>query len=238
MTKHNIISTQQYGFREGHSTEMAIVDLTNKLKLHIDEGYFTCCIFLDLSKAFDTVNHKILLKKLEAYGIRGNMHDLSGYLSNRQQYTECIGAQSENNVIKCGVPQGSTLGPLLFLLYVNDLPLHTKFYVNLFADDAVLMLKNRNIDHLQQQVTEQLNGINDWMIYNRLSINYSKTTYFITQPRNKRKLLNEINIKMGELTIQGQNNAKYLGIHIDRALKRNLQIENVIKKLANAARIM
>ena len=213
--------------------------MTNKLELHIDEGYFTCCIFLDLSKAFDTVNHKILLKKLEAYGIRGNMHDLlSSYLSNRQQYTECNGAQSENNVIKCGVPQGSTLGPLLFLLYVNDLPLHTKFYVNLFGDDTVLMLKNRNIDHLQQQVTEQLNGINDWMIYNRLSINYSKTTYFITQPRSKRKLLNEINIKMGKLTIQEQNNAKYLGIHIDRALKWNLQIENVIKKLANAARIL
>ena len=239
LTKHNIISTQQYGFREGHSTEMVIVDLTNKLKLHIDEGYLTCCIFLDLSKAFDTVNHKILLKKLEAYGIRGNMQDLlSSYPSNRQQYTECNGAQSENNVIKCGVPQGSTLGPFLFLLYVNDLPLHTKFYVNLFADDTVLMLKNRNIDHLQQQVTEQLNGINDWMIYNRLSINYSKTTYFITQPRNKRKLLNEINIKMGELTIQEQNNAKYLGIHIDRALKWNLQIENVINKLASAARIL
>ena len=103
---------------------MAIVDLTNKLKLRIDEGYFSCCIFLDLSKAFDTVNYKILLKKLEAYGIRGNMHDLlSSYLSNRQQYTECNDAQSENNVIKCGVPQGSTLGPLVFLLYVNDLPL-------------------------------------------------------------------------------------------------------------------
>ena len=167
------------------------------------------------------------------------MHDLlSSYLSNRQQYTECNGAQSENNVIKCGVPQGSTLGPFLFLLYVNDLPLHTKFYVNLFADDTVLMLKNRNIDHLQQQVTEQLNGINDWMICNKLSINYSKTTYFITQPRSKRKLLNEINIKMGELTIQEQNNAKYLGIHIDRALKWNLQIENVTKKLASAARIL
>ena len=163
---------------------------------------------------------------------------LEAYLSNRQEYTECNGAQSEKNVIKCGVPQGSTLGPLLFLLYVNDLPLHTKFYVNLFADDTVLMLKNRNIDHLQQQVNEQLNGVNDWMIYNRLSINYSKTTYFITQPRNKRKLLNEINLKMGEQTIQKQNNAKYLEIHIDRALKWNLQIENVIKKLASAARIL
>ena len=85
------------------------------------------------------------------------------------------------------------MGPLLFLLYVNDLSLHTKFYVNLFADDTVLMLKNRNIDHLQQQVNEQLNGINDWMVCNRLSINYSKTTYFFTQPRSERKLLNQIN---------------------------------------------
>ena len=109
LTKHNIISTQQYGFRKDHSTEMTIVDLTNKLKLDIDEGYFTCCIFLDLSKAFDTVNHKILLKKLEACGIRGNMHDLIfSYQSNRQQYTECNGSQSKNNVIKCGIPQGST----------------------------------------------------------------------------------------------------------------------------------
>ena len=124
------------------------------------------------------------------------------------------------------------------MLNVNDLPFRTKFYANSFADDAVLMLKNRNIDRLQQQVNEHLNGINDWMVYNRLSINYSKTTYFITQPRSKRKLLNQINLKMGELTIQEQNNAKYLGVHIDRALKWNLQIENVIKKVASAARIL
>ena len=95
---------------------MSIVDLTNKLKLDIDERYFTCCIFLDLSKAFDTVNHKILVKKLEAYGIRGNMHDLlSSYLINRQQHTECNGSQSKNNVIKRGIPQGSNLGSFTIL---------------------------------------------------------------------------------------------------------------------------
>ena len=112
---------------------------------NLDDGYFTCCIFLDLSKAFDTVNHRILLDKLYSYGIRGNMHKLlTSYLQNRKQFTVCNNIKSQINTIVCGVPQGSTLGPLLFSLYVNDLPLHTKFHVNLFADDTVLILKNKN----------------------------------------------------------------------------------------------
>ena len=95
---------------------MAIIDLHNKLQKNVDEGNYTCCIFLDLSKAFDTVNHKILLQKIKKYGIRGNMYTLlSNYLNNRKQFTTCNDAKSNTSTVLCGVPQGSTLGPLLFL---------------------------------------------------------------------------------------------------------------------------
>ena len=99
------------------------------------------------------------------------MHDLlANYLSNRSQFTECNGVRSETASIKCGVPQG-TLGPLLFSLYVNDLPIHTMLDVNLFADDTILILKSKSIDQLQEQANEQLNGIDKWIKCNRLSIN-------------------------------------------------------------------
>ena len=100
------------------------------------------------------------------YSIRGNMYNhLSSYLSNRCQFTQCNHVHSNSELIKRGVPQGSTLGSLLFLLYVNDLPIHTKFYINLFADDNVLLLKNKNIHELQEQSNKALKGIDEWMNY-------------------------------------------------------------------------
>ena len=114
-----------------------------------------CRLFLNVSKAFDTVNHKILLKKSYSYGIRGNMHALLvSYLKNRKQFTLCNGAKSQINTIQCGVPQGSTLGPLLFSLYeyINGLPLRTKFTVNLFGDGTVITIKNKNIHQLQKKL--------------------------------------------------------------------------------------
>ena len=144
-TTHKFIPQQQFGFRQGYSTEMAITDLQNMLQNNLHEGYSTCCIFLDLFKAFDTVNHRILSDKLHSYRNRSNVHKLlRSYPKNSKQFTVCINIESQINTIACGVPHGSTLGPLLFSLYVNDLPLQTKFHVNLFADDTVLILKNKN----------------------------------------------------------------------------------------------
>ena len=138
---------------------------------------------MDLSKAFDTVNHKLLLHKLYLYGIQGTMHNLlSSYLTNRQQFTICNNIPSKASTIVCGVPQGSTLGPPLFFLYINDLPLHKNFQVNMFADDTILILKNKNKANLQQQVNQELTFIDQWMKYNRLSLNYTKTTYFVYAP--------------------------------------------------------
>ena len=236
--KNSIISKQQFGFRRGYSTEMAITDLHNKLLKNIDEDYFSCCIFLDLSKAFDTVNHKLLLKKLHMYGIRGNMHDLlASYLTNRKQFTECNNIRSRTNTVVCGVPQGSTLAPLLFSLCINDLSIHTAFHVTLFADDTVLLMRNRNINQLQKNVNHELRVIDDWMKYNRLSLNYSKTNFYVGASRHKSKLVKNFNVTIGIRNIQSVEKVRYLGAIFDKHLSWNAHVDNIIKKLTFTTRL-
>ena len=237
-----VINNQQFGFRKGYSTELAIIDVHNRIIKNTDNGYYTCCIFLDLSKAFDTVNYLILLEKLYAYGIRGSMHSLlKSYLSNRKQFTWCNDTKSENSTIVCGVPQGSTLGPLFFSLYVNDLPTHTNFNINLFADDTVLTMKDKSLLKLQETVNCELAIVDDWMKLNRLSLNYSKSTYFIVKPfsyNSKNIALDDFNVSIGQHKINSTIYTKYLGILIDHDLKWHNHVSSIALKLANAARIL
>ena len=146
LDKNQLLNKNQFGFRPNSSTHFAITTIHDKLIKNIDNGLYTCCIFLDLSKAFDTVNHTILLWKLYHYfGIRGTaLHLIESYLSNRYQYTNVRGHYSNKLKITTGVPQGSCLGPLLFLLYINDLPLASEFDTTLYADDTALMLPDRD----------------------------------------------------------------------------------------------
>ena len=134
ISDHNVLYDHQYGFRKGRSTQHAIITLVDKITKSQDMGDIVIAILIDLKKAFDTVDHKILLRKLNAYGIRGNMLKwFESYLSNRTQYVVFDGEKSDTNSIKCGVPQGSILGPLLFILSVNDIcnvsPLLFKIHV-------------------------------------------------------------------------------------------------------------
>ena len=140
LDKHNILIKHQFGFRRGHSTATAILDLIHKINQAIDNKEYALTIFIDLTKAFDVIDHLILLRKLQYYGIRGTpLKLLTSYLSDRKQQTFVDGVSSNFKEIKCGVPQGSILGPLLFLIYINDLTYSTQndnLHYILFADDT------------------------------------------------------------------------------------------------------
>ena len=148
LEKKQLLNDNQFGFRPNFSTASAISSLYDKLIKNIDNDLFSCCVFLDFSKAFDTVNHKIFLWKLHNYfGIRGTCLNLfESYLSNRYQYTNILGHYSSNNKITIEVPQRSCLRPLLFLLYINDLPLSSTFDSILYADDTAMILTDSNIN--------------------------------------------------------------------------------------------
>lgn len=178
LNEFKILSNSQYGFRPNHSTATAIMELTEEITNAIDKKHYLVSIFVDLQKAFDTLDHKILLHKLYKYGIRGVAHQwVTSYLKNRSQFVEIANIKSNNCNITCGVPQGSVLGPILFLLYVNDIVSVSQLLrCILFADDTTLFYSGKNIKDVLQIVE---NEFQKWFNANRLSLNISKTKFMI-----------------------------------------------------------
>ena len=172
-----------------HCTEHAILDLKEFLMSKLDSKEVTAVLFLDLQKAFDTVSHEILLKKLHHYGIRGNAyHLMKSYLSGRMQRTKIKNVLSDLALVLWGVPQGSVLGPLLFLIFINDLPNASDLISWLFADDTALALSSSNIQELEIRFNYEVNKVHDWLLANRLSVHYSDNTqYMLIQQPNVKK---------------------------------------------------
>ena len=140
------------------------------------------------------------------------------YLTNRKQFTECNNIKSKVNTVICGIPQGSNLGPLLFSLYINDMSLHTNFHVNLFADDTVQIMKNKNINQLQQLVNREPGIIDEWMKCNRLSLNYAKTSYIVYTPKCNSIVSENFCIKLRNHDIPFMDALRYLDVEIDKQM--------------------
>ena len=160
---------------------MALLSLIDRLTHAIQDGEYVIGVFLDFSKAFDTVDHGILLDKLFHYGIRGCAYNwFASYLSNRKQFVSYNGVQSEKQTIECGVPQGSISGPLLFLVYINDLPdICQHAFPVLFPDDTILFFSGKNIYYLEQIINIELDRITLRLKANKLSLNIKKTKFII-----------------------------------------------------------
>ncbi len=232
LVKYDLFSKHQFGFRSKFSTEYAATDLYEKLLYNLDQGLNSCTIFLDLAKAFDSVNHEILLRKLNHYGVRGKAHDLfRSYLSGRSQFLKLDNVKSTLINIEFGVPQGSILGPLLFLIFINDLPEATKLYVKLFADDTVLCAQNNEISALEAEVNNELDKVFIWMASNQLTLNVKKSQFMLV---TRKKDIPSINIKINNNPLVQCNTYKYLGIHFDDKLNWSAHIQHVCNKVSKA----
>ena len=233
LKKYNILTENQYGFRENRSTSLALMELVEDLTQSLDNRKHTIGVFIDLKKAFDTIDHKILLHKLEHYGFRGKVNDwITSYLSCRKQYVKLGSCDSDCLDVKCGVPQGSILGPKLFILYINDMcRVSDCLKCILFADDTNLFCSGYDIIKLSEVVTNELNKLKDWFAVNKLSLNVNKTNYMIF---SNKKCVPDVKIKISNIEIMRVKVAKFLGVLIDEKLSWNEHIALVKSKISKS----
>ena len=232
LNKHKILNKYQFGFKTNHSTYMALIILLENIMKALENGESAIGIFLDFQKAFDTVNHSILLDKLCIYGIRGPaLSWITSYLSNRYQYVVYNGYESECKYIICGVPQGSILGPLLFLLYINDLPAVSKLFMPiLFADDTNLFCTSHNVNMLVDDINTELVNVYAWVQSNKLSLNIDKTNYMLFSPKCACRPAK--NIVIDGQSIVEVNETKFLGVVIDNRFKWSSHLGHISNKIS------
>ena len=234
--ENKLLFKNQSGFRSLHSTVTALLEATNDWANNIDCGNVNAVVFLDLKKAFDTVDHEILLTKLNSHGVRYKASDwFKSYLSGCTQKCLVNGSLSRNRPISCGVLQRTILGPLLFLLYINDLPNCLEHsYPRMFADDTHLTFSTANIHDIDRGLNQDLENVGEWLAANRLTLNTSKTEFMLIGSRQRiRTFDSSPTLVINETAINRVNYVKSLGLNIDENLSWNKHIEIISKKIAS-----
>jgi len=234
---HQLLYQYQFGFRANHSTNLALTVLIDKITESLNSGDSMVGVFLDFSKAFETVNHSILLSKLEYYGIKNTaLRWVESYLNNRSQYV-CYNTHSSCKLIcKCGVPQGSILGPLFFIIYVNDMANISKYlFLVLFADDTNAFLSGKNIDNVIQSVNVELSILAKWLCSNKLTLNVKKTHFMVFS--NSRQQVTK-HVSIDRHCIERVSHTKFLGVIIDEKLDFKNHIKHVQAKISKGIGIL
>jgi len=235
--KNKILNDCQYGFRTGRSTSMALLELVEKIITSVDQNLYTIGVFIDLKKAFDTIDHHLLLQKLYHYGIRGVAYEwIHSYILNRKQYVNFENHYSELLNIVCGVPQGSILGPKLFILYINDIcNVSSLLHFILFADDTNIFRSDKNLNSLINTINSELKKLEIWFAINKLSLNIKKTSFMVFGNRN---IPQDIILKINNIQIERVYVTKFLGVFIDNKLKWKDQTEKIRLKLSKTIGII
>lgn len=237
LNENNLLSSCQSGFRPLHSTSVALLDATTEWLKNMDQGRLNSVVFLDLAKAFDTVNHDILLDKLRYYGISPqSLTWFKSYLCNRFQICKVNGCLSSSRVIKCGVPQGSILGPLMFLVYINDLPRCMQHStVRMYADDTNITTTGASLQEIAYLANQDLKNVNEWLKANKLNINATKTEHmFIGSDHSLAKIRNIPYLFLDGKPINRVRVTKSLGVYIDERLSWIDHIDHLSKKICAA----
>ena len=229
---NNLLSKQQFGFRKNHSTNHAVITLIDRISAALDSGRAVVGCYIDMKKAFDTVNHRILINKLQLYGIRGHILDwFRSYLQNRKQYIHIDDTNSNLGSISCGVPQWSILGPLLFILYINDISnISHLMHTILFADDTTILIESDHVSTALKLMNKELQKLNTWLTANKLSLNISKTHYMVFD-RGKEKN-DQDSLYLNKILIERVKFTKFLRVIIDEKLTWTHHISYIKNKIS------